>query len=47
MVAALAEAFNSNDHEGMAQLLTQIQRCADGLLVVESMAKDFAGRMKG
>lgn len=43
---AVIEAFNANDHAGMAQLLTHIQTAADGLLVVETMARDFTMRMQ-
>ncbi len=42
---ALAEAFNVNDVDGMARLVMHIQACADGLLVLETMAKDLAARM--
>ena len=43
---ALAEAWNSRDVEGMKQLVQHIEACADGLLVVETMARDLQGRMQ-
>lgn len=43
---ALMEAFNSGDVDGLDRLVAQLTKCADGLLVAETMAKDLAERMR-
>jgi hypothetical protein len=42
---AVIEAFNAGDADGLTRLSEQVARCADGLRVVETMARDFQGRM--
>ena len=43
---AMAEAFNAQDREGLAEIVDQLSACVDALLQPVAMARDFQSRLK-